>query len=70
MTAIGLALGAGGARGLAHIHALRAFDDLGVKPLAVAGTSMGALMGAAYCSGMSARISRPMCASGLTIAFD
>lgn len=54
MSRIGLALGAGGARGFAHLHALRAFDDLGVKPAVVAGTSMGALIGAAYCSGMSA----------------
>ena len=53
MGTIALALGAGGARGLAHIHALKAFDDLGIKPVAVAGTSMGSLMGAAYCSGLS-----------------
>ena len=51
---IGLALGAGGARGLAHIHALRAFDDLGVKPSVISGTSIGALIGAAYAAGMTA----------------
>lgn len=53
MGTIALVLGAGGARGFAHIHALKAFDDLGVKPAIIAGTSIGALMGAAYCSGLS-----------------
>ncbi len=50
---IGLALGGGGARGFAHVHALQAFDDLGIRPSALAGTSIGALIGAAYASGMS-----------------
>lgn len=54
MTDIALALGAGGARGLAHIHVIRAFDELGVKPVAVAGASIGSIIGAAYCAGMSA----------------
>jgi NTE family protein len=53
MDKIALVLGAGGARGLAHIHVLKAFDDLGVRPVGVAGTSIGAVMGAAYCAGMS-----------------
>lgn len=48
-----LALGAGGARGLAHVHVLRALDDLGVKPSILSGTSIGALVGACYASGMS-----------------
>lgn len=52
-TSIALALGAGGARGLAHIHALKAFDDLGVKPGIIAGTSIGAIMGAAFACGMT-----------------
>lgn len=51
---LGLALGGGGARGLAHIHVLGAFDDLGVKPAAIAGSSIGALLGAAYASGLDA----------------
>jgi NTE family protein len=51
---IALALGAGGARGLAHIAVLEAFDELGVKPAAIAGTSIGAMIGAAYAAGMSA----------------
>lgn len=52
---IGLALGGGGARGLAHIAMLEAFDELGVKPSVIAGTSIGALFGAAYASGISGR---------------
>ena len=51
---IGVALGGGGARGLAHIAMLQAFDELGVRPHCLAGTSMGALVGAAYASGLSA----------------
>ena len=50
---IGLALGGGGARGLAHIPVLEAFDDLGLKPSAIAGTSIGPIFGAAYASGLS-----------------
>lgn len=50
---VALVLGAGGARGLAHIHALKAFDDLGVAPVVVAGTSIGSIIGAAYCAGMT-----------------
>ncbi|MCM2503480.1 patatin-like phospholipase family protein [Aureimonas altamirensis] len=53
---IGLALGGGGARGIAHIHALHAFDDLGIKPHRIAGTSIGALIGAAYAAGMPAAV--------------
>ena len=51
---VALALGGGGARGLAHIPMLEAFDELGVKPVALAGTSMGAIFAAAYASGLSA----------------
>lgn len=54
MQTIALALGAGGARGLAHIHAIQAFDDLGVRPAIIAGTSIGSIIGAAACAGMSA----------------
>jgi len=52
---IGLALGGGAARGIAHIPLLEVFDELGIKPVKIAGTSIGALMGAAYASGISAR---------------
>jgi len=47
---IGLALGSGGARGWCHIGVLRALEEAGLRPDVVAGTSMGALVGAAYCS--------------------
>lgn len=50
-----LALGGGGARGLAHIAVLEALDEMGQKPAAIAGTSIGALIGAAYAAGMSGR---------------
>lgn len=48
---IGLALGAGSARGLSHIGVLKAFDDAGIKPVFIAGTSIGSMIGAAYASG-------------------
>jgi NTE family protein len=53
---IALALGGGGARGLAHILMLEVFDELGLRPRIIAGTSIGALFGAAYASGLSARL--------------
>lgn len=52
---IGLALGAGGARGLAHIIALETLDDLGLRPSLITGASMGAIVGACYAAGMSGR---------------
>jgi NTE family protein len=55
MKTFALALGSGGARGLAHIAVLEALDEMGVKPAAIAGTSIGALIGAAYASGMHAK---------------
>ena len=51
---VAIALGSGGARGLAHIAVLEAFDELGVRPVAIAGTSIGAVVGAAYAAGMPA----------------
>ncbi len=54
MVKIGLALGAGGARGLAHICFLEVFDELGIKPSVIAGSSIGAIIGAAYASGIHA----------------
>lgn len=50
---IGLALGGGGALGFAHVKALQAFDELGLKPSIIAGTSMGAIMGAFYAAGFT-----------------
>ena len=54
MTKIGLALGGGGAKGLAHIPILEAFDEAGVRPHMIAGTSIGAILGAMYGAGKSA----------------
>jgi NTE family protein len=48
---IGLALGSGSARGWAHIGAIRALEEHGVKPDLICGTSIGALVGAVYASG-------------------
>lgn len=55
MSRIGLALGGGGVRGLAHILVLEVLDELNCKPCVIAGTSMGAIIGALYASGMSGR---------------
>ena len=52
---IGLALGGGGIRGIAHVPVLQVFDDLGIRPTRLAGASMGAVVGALYASGMTAR---------------
>jgi NTE family protein len=51
---IGLALGGGSARGLAHIVVLEALDELGLKPAAIAGTSMGSIIGALCAAGAPA----------------
>ena len=42
-------------RGLAHIPVLETLDDLGIKPCIISGTSMGAIIGALYASGMSGK---------------
>lgn len=47
---LGIALGSGSARGWAHIGVLRALEQAGIVPEVVAGTSIGALVGAAYAS--------------------
>lgn len=52
---IALALGAGGARGLAHIQVIEAMDELGIRPVAIAGSSIGAIMGACVAAGMRGR---------------
>ncbi|RKQ71466.1 NTE family protein [Litorimonas taeanensis] len=48
---LGLALGGGVARGWAHIGAIRALIEAGIKPDIIAGTSIGAVVGAAYLAG-------------------
>ena len=50
---IGVALGGGFARGIAHIGVLKVLEQEGIPIRMVAGTSVGALMGAAYCSGLT-----------------
>jgi NTE family protein len=55
---VGLALGAGSARGWAHIGVIRALERAGVHPDIVAGTSIGALVGAAYASGELDRLEK------------
>jgi NTE family protein len=52
---IGLALGGGGARGLAHIAFLETLDSMGIKPDIITGTSMGAVIGSFYAAGIPAR---------------
>jgi NTE family protein len=51
--AIGLALGGGFARGIAHVGVLKVLEEEGIPIRMVAGTSVGALIGAAYCSGLT-----------------
>jgi NTE family protein len=54
MKKIGLALGGGGAKGFAHIPILEVFDELGIKPYCITGTSIGSIMGGLYASGHTA----------------
>jgi NTE family protein len=51
---VGLVLSGGGAKGLAHIGAIKAIEDAGVRIDYIGGTSMGAIIGALYASGYSA----------------
>ena len=53
---VGVALGSGSARGLAHIGVLRALQEAGINVHCVAGTSMGAVVGAVYASGKIERM--------------
>ena len=51
---VGLVLSGGGAKGLAHVGALKAIEEAGLRLDDIAGTSMGAIVGALYASGYSA----------------
>lgn len=51
MGPVALALGTGGARGCAHIGVMRGLERMGLRPIGVAGSSMGALVGALYALG-------------------
>ncbi|MBU1305054.1 MAG: patatin-like phospholipase family protein [Alphaproteobacteria bacterium] len=53
MPRIGVALGGGSARGLTHIPFIEAMDELGLTPSVISGTSIGALIGAGWASGMN-----------------
>lgn len=50
---IAIAFGGGGARGLSHIHVIEVLDELGLRPVAIAGASIGAIMGAGMAAGLS-----------------
>lgn len=58
MKTFALALGAGGARGIAHIAVVEALDEMGVRPVAISGASIGAVIGAGYAAGLSGRVMR------------
>lgn len=60
MSRLGVALGSGGVRGLAQIPVLELLDELELRPSILAGTSMGALIGALYASGMTGRSIRAL----------
>ncbi len=51
---LGLVLSGGGARGLAHVGVLKAFEEFGIKPDIITGASMGGIIGALYSFGYSA----------------
>ena len=58
MSRIGLALGGGGAKGLAHVLMLEALEEMGLEPYRIVGTSIGAVFGAACASGVGAQFIR------------
>ncbi|MDH4347510.1 MAG: patatin-like phospholipase family protein [Gemmatimonadota bacterium] len=51
---LALVLSGGGAKGMAHVGVLQVLDSLGIRPDLVVGTSMGAIVGALYASGLTA----------------
>ncbi len=55
---VAIALSGGGAAGIGHIPILEALDEVGLTPVAIAGTSMGAVVGAAYAAGVPAKAIR------------
>src|SRR3954453_15512116 len=52
---LGIALGGGFARGLAHIGVLKVLEEENIKIDYMAGTSVGSIIGESYCSGISAK---------------
>ncbi len=55
---LGLALGGGAARGLAHIPVLEAVEELGIRPVGLSGASIGAMMAAGYAANLDAKALR------------
>jgi NTE family protein len=55
---VAIVLGGGGARALGHVPVLEALDEMGVRPVAIAGVSFGAVLAGAYAAGMSGRAIR------------
>jgi NTE family protein len=60
MKRLGLALGGGGVRGFAHIRVLELLDEMELRPSVIAGSSIGAVIGALYASGMSGKSIREL----------
>ena len=60
MKKIGIAFGGGGARGLAHISMIEVFEELGLQPSIISGTSIGAIIGAFYAAGCSSKEMKAM----------
>ncbi len=58
---LALVLGSGSARGWAHIGVIRGLEEAGISPQIVCGTSIGALVGAAYAAGELDRFERWVC---------
>jgi NTE family protein len=67
---VALALGGGGVRGLAHLPMLEVLDEMGIVPKVIAGTSIGAIVGAAYASGIPARHIKAHAQAVLSRRFD
>ncbi|GGA78243.1 patatin [Brucella endophytica] len=62
---IAIAFGGGGARGLAHVNVIEALDELGIRPVAIAGSSIGSIVGAGMAAGMTGREIRDYCSATL-----
>lgn len=63
---VGLALGSGSARGWAHVGVIRALEEAGIRPDLVCGTSVGAMVGAAYAAGELDRFEQWVRGMGIT----
>jgi NTE family protein len=63
---VGLALGSGSARGWAHVGVIRVLEEAGIKPDLVCGTSIGALVGAAYAAGELRNLEKWLLGLGIT----